>query len=528
MRPWPVLMHNGGVKTSSLLLFSLLGATDALASQDNKGMERALLVYNKLAKSREPKERARAVEELGEATSENHDRITVRLTLDQLRREIARGGRGGKSEEKVSGLVLETCLETLQRMTAAGALRTLAMAAGSRAEHVRVRMYATWALAERGELSLIEALVDDKAVGVRIAAVDALVERGDKVSTDTFLRILREPGRTWEQKLSALKGLAKVGDDKVIHVLIEGLEKCRDDEGRLKDRYVETLKLLVGVNLDSDDPNAWKAAWAAHRKGAAIPAGSTVAIPTEFYGLRTRSTRIVFVLDRTGSMEAPGSEAPRTVMDPPPEASVNLKRSPREAAAWRQVKKIVGEWRTRKVRTRMDAAKKELISTVYALSPRVHFNVLWYEGTPSPWKEELVPATWQNKLDCLLQTQKLFPSGTTNIWDALETAFKMRPDVRRRSRIRIDRAANYATAVDGADTFFVMTDGRPNAGRLPEPDSILDEIRKINRLRRITFHTICVGDLIEKLPADSPENPDPVFVRRMAELTHGEFTHIRK
>ena len=137
-------MHNRGVIASALLCFSLFGAP----AQGTREMERALAIYNQLARHKSPKERARAAEALGEATSEKHDRITVKLTLDLLRREIARGGRGGKAEQKVSGLVLEACLETLRRVTGAKAIATLAMTAASRKEGVRLRTYATWSLAE--------------------------------------------------------------------------------------------------------------------------------------------------------------------------------------------------------------------------------------------------------------------------------------------------------------------------------------------------------------------------------------------
>jgi hypothetical protein len=505
---------------------AILALALLLLPQDAQRWAAALANFQKLSGSRDGVERGRAAEELGNATNEKHDRMCWQLVSGLLRVELNKEGPNGKSEEKVSGDVTQACLGALRKITHKDVLAEMVKVAKARGEHPRVRAYCLWAVAAKADLKDLTELVEDKQPVVQVAAVDALAERADASSAALFIKLLTE-NLTWEMKLSALRGLEKGGDEKCVDALIEGLGKCRADEGRLKDQYLQTLKKLVGVDVKSDDPNAWKAAWTAKKDGKEAPEGATMAEPTEFYGLKTRSTRIVFVLDRTGSMAAPGSEPARTVFKLPRDATGQGMKEPKEETFARdECTKIQKKWADRKVATRMEVAKKELINTVYILSPRVHFNVVWYESVAKPWKPELVPATWMNKLDCIKDADRLDASGSTNIWEGLETAFKMVESPQRKDVIMLNKNINYASTVGGADTFFLMTDGQPTEGRIQNPDEILAELRKVNQLRKVTIHSICVGDVD---PAEPPAaNPNPVFLKKIADENGGDFMHLKK
>ncbi len=493
--------------------------------QDAQKWGQAAANFQRLSGSRDPLERASGVRGLGLATYEKTDKLCWALASGLLRQELAKEGPGGKSEEKVSGDVVQACLDAFRRISNKDVVADITKTARAKGESPRVRCYAVWALAKSGALKDLLDLVDDRILMVAAAAVDALSERADPATVPLFLKLVAED-RTWEIKLQALRGVEKAGDETCVDALIDGLGKFRADEGRLKDQLLKTLKKLTGIEIQSDDPNAWKAAWTAKRDGKEPAEGDTIAEPTEFYGLKTRSTRIVFVLDRTGSMMAPGSEPTRTVFKLPPEAMGSEKEPPIEKAAREECAKIQKRWNDKKAATRMDVAKKELIDTVYVLHPKVHFNVVWYESTPKPWKPELVPANWLNKLDCLKETDRLEASGPTNIWDALEMAFKMLESGPKRDVVALDKKANYATSLGGADTFFLMTDGQPNEGRISEPDQILAELRKVNQLRKVTVHTVCVGD---QVPGGDPKaSPDPAFLKKLADENGGDFVHIRK
>jgi hypothetical protein len=281
--------------------------------------------------------------------------------------------------------------------------------------------------------------------------------------------------------------------------------------------------------MDTDDANAWKAAWQAKKAGTESAPGSTIADMTQFYGLKTRSTRLVFVLDKTGSMSDPGSEPERPPYKLPPEASGGDKEPAADKAAREECSKIVKRWAAKAARTRIDVAKKELINTIFVLHPKVHFNVIWFEATPTPWKQELVPATWANKQEALQATEKVVASGGTNIWDALELGFKMIETAQPKAGagpIAIDKKVNYATATGGIDTMFLMSDGRPTVGRIATTDDVIAELKKVNRIRKVTIHTVCVGDVVPGTAIE--DRPDPAFMKRVADQNNGDFIQIRK
>lgn len=503
---------------------ALAALSALLPVQDDKAWAEAVAYYQAHAASRDPIERRQAVDELSKAVSEKHEKQCWTLVLALLRQEFTREGTAGRTEEKVSAELLESVLRLLRKLGSKDAIAEMTKIAKSPKENLRVRAQALWGLSEKGDLKDLTELVEDKNPIIQIAAIDGLVERSDPASIPVFLRVLLE-NRTWELKWAALLGIEKQADEKVIDPLIECLSRCREDEGRLKDLYVRILKKQLQSEADTDDANWWKSHWQAKKAGTEAAAGSTVADMTQFYGLKTRSTRLVFVLDKTGSMMDAGSEPDRPLYKLPTEASGTDKEPAPERAAREECARIVKRWAGVTGKTRIDVAKKELINTLYVLSPKVHFNIIWYEGTPSPWKQELVPATWTNKLDAIAATDKVIASGGTNTWDALEMAFKMIEAAQTKS-VAIDKKANYATSTNGVDTMFLMTDGRPTMGRITGTDEVIFELRKVNRLRKVTIHTVCVGD---RSPGSAIlDGPDPAFLKRIADQNNGDFVQIRK
>jgi Mg-chelatase subunit ChlD len=86
---------------------------------------------------------------------------------------------------------------------------------------------------------------------------------------------------------------------------------------------------------------------------------------------------------------------------------------------------------------------------------------------------------------------KIAPRGSTNIFDALETAF----------------------AHKEADTIYLLSDGAPTNGRIIDEDDILKEVRKMNRLRQIVIHTISFGS--------------SAFMKSLATQNGGQYVEIK-
>lgn len=362
----------------------------------------------------------------------------------------------------------------------------------------------------------------------------------------SLLKIMAEPKRSWEVRVSALQALRADRHASHVDKLLEALVVSGPADGRFKVDLMHALAAILGVkDPKTDDPNWWKGALAERRAGKRPgETGGTVVTPTEFFGLKTKSTRIVFILDHTGSMEFKCTvDIPKR--DEPPRRGPDTPTGDEKiASAEEPLRKKAGEikkkWDDRKIEKRMDALKREFINTIYFLDPRVTFGVVFYEMNPQNWRPSLVQATWANKFDCITFVDRLEAHGGTNIWGGLENAFSFvaapqRPDV-----IQFDKKGNYVTTINGADTFFLMTDGNHNQGRFsiqppPPPYGDCDEraffteFKKINTVRRVVVNTIILGDTTQ-----DEENKDPIkqkslsLMRQIAEASGGSFVHLGK
>jgi hypothetical protein len=200
---------------------------------------------------------------------------------------------------------------------------------------------------------------------------------------------------------------------------------------------------------------------------------------------------------------------------------------PAEQGVYPKCKQVFEKWKKFKVTKRMDGVKKALIKAVYFLDPKVHFTVIMYDDLPRPWKggEVLFPATWQNKFIILDQVDRTVEGGGTNYWDTFMMGFKY---VEKAGVIAKDDKKNYAYSVNGADTFFFLSDGEPTVGPFTESgksqkSELLAELRKVNLLRKIVVHTICIGD---EDPNDPRMGVDPKFLQKIADENGGIFKHI--
>ena len=120
---------------------------------------------------------------------------------------------------------------------------------------------------------------------------------------------------------------------------------------------------------------------------------------------------------------------------------------------------------------RIDLARSELKRAVRALQPGTFFNIVKFNGTPASWNKKPVKLSKKSVKNALRFADGLGPSGGTNIFDSLEMVLK---------------AGN-------VDTIYLLSDGAPTAGRVIEPQRILEEIKRLNEESQVTIHTIALG-----------------------------------
>ncbi|MBV8881666.1 MAG: HEAT repeat domain-containing protein [Planctomycetaceae bacterium] len=284
--------------------------------------------------------------------------------------------------------------------------------------------------------------------GVAIPALDALGELHPAEALPVFEKALK--AKEWPLRVAAVRGLAKSRKRESIDVLVDRLDK---EEGRLLAEIVDALRGLTGKPFGYA-PGQWKEWWAGVKEDFVPPDQAQAVISsqagmTTYHGVPVLSNRMVFLVDISGSMsELTGTES------------------------------------------RMDQSKKELLRVLGQLGEKAQANLIFFDDRIEPWRKTLVPVR-QNLKEAQALVARLSPRGSTNIFDALETAF----------------------AHKEADTIYLLSDGDPTNGRIIDQDDILHEIRRMNRLRQIVIHTISFGN--------------SRFMKALAEQNGGRYVEIK-
>ncbi len=402
--------------------------------------------------------------------------------LATLQREIS-------NEEEIADYIrkaMARVANTVEGKEQATAVQLLVGAAGkgqkpAQREFIRLLGF----LASPDATTALEGLAKDVSPFVAQPALEALGRQQCPRSIDTLLARLDDP--RWQLRVAALKGLSHFREERVVDALLGRLSA---EDGVLKRHYYTALARILGENLAATE-EAWISFWKSNRvdllkrwatkdrSGPDQEELPTVSIKSEgnsggtsFYGLRTESKHIIFVFDVSGSMGEQGG------------------------------KNAQGHFR-------IDVAKRELINAVKTLQAEdgdergeASFNVVAYAATVQVYKTgKMVEATKREKEKAFKWIEGLEANGATNISDALEQAFDIINT--RKAKKQFEK---------GADTIFLMTDGKPTAGKIMDPVLIREMVKKMNRERQITIHTIGVGD-----------GHDIGFLQSLANENNGEY-----
>lgn len=274
--------------------------------------------------------------------------------------------------------------------------------------------------------------------------------------------------RDWHVRAAVIEALRLLRSPKGIGMLIERLD---EEEGRLRSDVTRALQSLTGKDLP-DDYEVWARWWRVNEDGfVCVPeshegknaqalAGRTGA----FYGHDIRTTRLIFVIDISGSMSTVSKFIPP---DFPAGTSPN----------------------------RLDVAKYELKRAISAFDDNVHFNMVFFDTTFELWQPGLVKASREVVTTALTRVDALAPRGGTNIFDSLEAAL----------------------GDTDVDTIFLLTDGAPGSGRFINTTDICREILQLNRIRRIAINTVGIE------VAGSSEQ----FLQQLAEENSGTYHAVR-
>jgi hypothetical protein len=327
----------------------------------------------------------------------------------------------------------------------------------------------------------------DSDPSVRLAALQAFADRKDAALTEFALRALSEPAWTFRQ--AAARALAAIGDVKAVGPLITAMAA---EDGSVLEDYAAALTKLTGATLGAN-PDAWKRWYDDHKaelaaKGAPPAAPklgkNPLAPPVDYYGIQTRSLKLLFLIDCSGSMNELIGKGGTT-----------------------------GDQYTGK---KIDIAKKMLKAAISQLHPSTMFNVITFNTDARPFNDKLIQATPENKHVTMDKIDELAGRGGTYTYGALKLAFGLADP-------------NVTPTAPPVDTIFLLSDGAPTEATFEDnveakpmdPAKILDSVKQWNPFRAVRIYTIAIDPRID--------NAGGNFVRLMRDLAAdngGTYTAI--
>ena len=303
---------------------------------------------------------------------------------------------------------------------------------------------------------------------------------------------------TWRADMVLVRLLDDFRSVEAVPALITVLERFRDHpeevengtlSGLLQFRVHELLVSMTGAVFSADDPNNWRKLWEKEQDKLAVTTTKTPAkkpgsgtSAKGFVGIPVEGTRVVFILDLSGSMEWPMSDEGEDLR-------------------------------------RLDYAKRELLKAIDALAPNAMFNLVTFNGDEEAeaWKKELVTANKRNKVRFAKFVEKLRPLGGTNLWSGMEKALGIKTLV---------YGNHYETTVD---EIFLLSDGAPSAGDVIDPVEILRLTQEVNRFKEVRINTVFISSRtppqVQAAQAQMSLSPKELM-RRMARENGGKFRDV--
>jgi hypothetical protein len=147
---------------------------------------------------------------------------------------------------------------------------------------------------------------------------------------------------------------------------------------------------------------------------------------------------------------------------------------------------------------RLEAAQRELTRTIDKLPEATSLSLVAFSDRTVVWRKTLARATPQTKQAAQRFVYLLRAEGRTAASDALEAAFRF-----------------------DTEAIYFLSDGEPNAGKLPRPEAILATVPRLNRVRRVSIYTIGI------LPGE-PGGPLDFFMKTLAEEDFGSYRRVEK
>lgn len=343
--------------------------------------------------------------------------------------------------------------------------------------------------------AFLELMSKDASIEIVQSSLESLGRQNSEKSADVLIAKLDDT--RWQVRASAITGLSFFRNGAVVGKVMDALlERGRKEDGVLQRNFFVAMAKITQEEVPATI-EAWESWWKANRddmikkfserEGNGLPVEddpADVLIATQtgsssFYGITTTSKHIIFVVDVSGSMRVDTKDPNKENLGPDDKSRIMVARE--------ELKK----------------ALLTLTATEGDDRGEASFNIVIFSTGVEVYKPgKMIDATKKAKEDAIEWVdKKVVADGNTNIFDGLEQAFNI-----------ISATSDTKNLKRGADTIFLMTDGLANRGKFIEDDLILAEIKKLNATRKMTIHTIGVGEL-----------HNPTLLRALAAAHGGQY-----
>jgi len=242
------------------------------------------------------------------------------------------------------------------------------------------------------------------------------------------------------------------------------LDRLEREQGVMRPVILRDLKLLTGEDF-GNSTQMWRNWWRDHQATFKVPtlkeAQAAQAARGErkdknstkasFYGMRIISDRLCFVIDNSGSMTA----------------------------------------KTKSGKTRLKAMQDQLTETFAGLADGTLVNMAFFAAKVELWSDELRILNTSSREKAVEMINEIGTGGATITYEGLMAGL----------------------ADPRVDTIYLLTDGQPYGGALPNTGDILREIGRVNSVRHVVINCISVGQ-------------DSNFLQKLAEQNHGKYARV--
>ncbi|MGK0265646.1 MAG: hypothetical protein ACI8UD_004311, partial [Planctomycetota bacterium] len=244
----------------------------------------------------------------------------------------------------------------------------------------------------------------------------------------------------------------------------------------LRQRAGQLLRAMTGALVPIEDPDAWRAFWAKEQNNIVVPERLAKADPNgttvKFFGVPVTGTSIAFLIDTSGSMDsAPAGKGPTT-----------------------------GLRRTRVARTRLEAAKEQLVLAAQVMAPASQYYLLTFADKAKTWTRQPIRPDRGSTRSLTGLLSRLNARGGTNLYAGLIAALETE------GRTYGDKA------LPKIDELFLLSDGDPTSGDVRDTESICEMVKLANRYAKIRINTVFTGS-----------GKGAALLRRLADENGGVF-----